>query len=83
MSLNLFFLLKNLRKCKKVVKNMDWIRAKDLPNHYPVSRRYITDLLRQFRAENEDGWIKDGKVMIVRKEDFERWWKQRSRQRPA
>ena len=57
---------------------MDWIRAKDLPNHYPVSRRYITDLLREFRAESKDGWIKDGRVMMVRKEDFERWWKQRS-----
>lgn len=61
---------------------MDWIRAKDLPNHYPVSRRYITDLLRQFRAESDD-WIKDGRVMIVKKESFEEWWKQRSRQRPA
>ena len=60
---------------------MDWIRAKDMPNHYPVSRRYITDLLREFRAENKDGWIKDGKVMMVRKEDFEEWWKRRSRNR--
>lgn len=59
---------------------MDWIRAKDLPSHYPVSRRYITDLLREFRAQNKDGWIKDGKVMIVKKEVFERWWKNRSLQ---
>ena len=59
---------------------MEWIRAKDLPSIYPVSQRYITDLLREFRAQNKDGWIKDGKVMIVKKEVFERWWKNRSLQ---
>jgi len=59
---------------------MEWIRAKDLPSIYPVSQRYITDLLREFRVQNKDGWIKDGKVMIVKKEVFERWWKNRSSQ---
>lgn len=61
---------------------MDWIRAKDIPSEYPISKTKACDLTRQFRAETDD-WIKDGRVLIIKKESFERWWKQRSRQRPA
>ena len=56
---------------------MDWIRAKDLPSIYPIKRTYACELLKQFRAES-DGWIKDGRVLIIKKEDFERWWKQKN-----
>ena len=59
---------------------MEWIRAKDLPSIYPVSQRYITDLLREFRSQNKDGWIKDGRVLIIKKEEFEKWWKKRGLQ---
>ena len=58
----------------------DWIRAKDVTSFYPVSRRYVTDLLRQFRAE-EDDWIKDGKVLLIKKDSFEEWWKQHGRRK--
>ena len=54
---------------------MEWIRAKDLPIVYPIGRSYAYELLQQFKAES-DGYIKDGKVLLVKKEDFERWWKE-------
>ena len=61
---------------------MDWIRAKDLPSIYPIKRTYACELLKQFRAESS-AWIKDGKVLIVKKEDFEEWWKNRSSRQSA
>jgi hypothetical protein len=61
---------------------MEWIRAKDLPNIYPIKKTYAYDLLRQFRAES-DGWIKDGRVLIVKKEEFERWWKNKGNRQSA
>ena len=53
---------------------MEWIRGKDIPSIYPIKRTYAYDLLQQFRAESDD-WIKDGNVLIVKKESFEEWWK--------
>lgn len=61
---------------------MDWIRGRDIPNVYPVKKTYAYELLRQFRAES-DAWIKDGNVLIVKKEEFEAWWKNRSNQQQA
>lgn len=56
---------------------MEWIRGKDIPNIYPVKKTYAYELLKQFRTES-DAWIKDGNVLIVKKEEFEKWWKSRS-----
>lgn len=61
---------------------MEWIRAKDITEVYPIKKTYAYDLLRQFRAES-DGWIKDGRVLIIKKEEFERWWKNKGNQQSA
>ena len=53
---------------------MEWIRGKDIPSIYPIQRTYAYELLRHFRAESDD-WIKDGQVLIVKKDSFEEWWK--------
>lgn len=53
---------------------MDWIRAKDVCSEYPISKSKAYDLLQQFRAESKD-WIKDGRIVIIKKSSFEEWWK--------
>ena len=53
---------------------MDWIRAKDVCSEYPISKSKAYDLIHQFRAESRD-WIKDGRIVIIRKSSFEEWWK--------
>lgn len=55
----------------------EWIRGRDIPQIYQIGKTHAYELLGQFRAESS-AWIKDGKVLIVRKEDFETWWRQRS-----
>jgi len=53
---------------------MDWIRAKDIPSEYPISKSKAYDLVSQFRADTRD-WIKDGRIVIIRKSSFEDWWR--------
>lgn len=58
---------------------MDWIRARDMTNVYPIGKTYAHELLRRFRQDaNPRDWIKDGNVLLVKKEAFEDWWKQKS-----
>lgn len=61
---------------------MEWIRGKDIPKTYQIGKTHAYELLGQFRAESS-AWIKDGKVLIIRKEDFEEWWKNRSSRQSA
>lgn len=58
------------------VQLMEWIRAKNLTSEYPIGKSYAQELLNQFRAQSDD-WIKDGRVLMVKKDSFETWWKQR------
>jgi len=53
---------------------MDWIRAKDIPSEYPISKSKAYDLVSQFRADTRD-WIKDGRIVIIKKSSFEDWWR--------
>ena len=53
---------------------MEWIRAKDIPSEYPISKSKAYDLVSQFRADTRD-WIKDGRIVIIRKSSFEDWWR--------
>jgi hypothetical protein len=62
---------------------MDWIRLKDIPNEYPIGIAYAKNLVKEFRAQTDDGWIKDGRVVIIDKRKFEAWWKNRSNQQQA
>lgn len=59
---------------------MEWIRVSDIPSVYPIKPAYAYELVKQFRAES-DGWIKDGKASLIRKADFEQWWKEKSLRR--
>lgn len=62
------------------VKLMDWIRGKEIPSIYPIGRTYAYELLRQFTAEADpQNYIKDGRVLIVRQESFEDWWRNRGK----
>jgi hypothetical protein len=57
---------------------MDWIRVKDIPNEYPIGISHAKSLVREFRSQTDSGWIADGRVVIVKKEEFEKWWKNRN-----
>lgn len=57
---------------------MDWIRAKDLCSEYPIGKNKANELLRQFRAQSND-WIKDERMVLLKKSSFEDWWKEKGR----
>lgn len=59
---------------------MNWIRVKDIPKEYPIGLTYAKNLVREFRSQSKDGWIADGRVVIVEKRKFEEWWKRRNQQ---
>lgn len=80
MSLAYIFLPNRLKAFNKGEK-MDWIRVKDIPKVYPIGLSHAKSLVREFRTQTNDGWIADGRVVIVKKEDFERWWKNRNKSR--
>jgi len=55
---------------------MGWIRAKTLPDTYGIGKTYAYGLLRQFTAvADPEDYIRDGKILIVRQESFETWWR--------
>jgi len=61
---------------------MDWIRAKDIPAYYPISRSYGAELVRQFEQDADpQAYIRDGRILIVRRDKFEEWWRERGRKR--
>lgn len=58
--------------------NSPWIRAKDIPDYYSISRWKGYELERLFRAQaDSEDYIKDGKIALVRISAFESWWRQR------
>lgn len=58
--------------------NSPWIRAKDIPDYYSLSRWKGYELARLFRAQADRGqYIKDGKIFLLKKESFENWWRQK------
>ncbi len=55
-----------------------WIRTTEIPEYYRIGKTKAFDLLREFKAQTDsDNWIKDGRVVIVRQEEFEKWWRSR------
>ena len=59
---------------------MEWIRAKNIPNTYGIGKSTAYALLKEFIAQaDKEDYIRDGKVLIVRKEKFEDWWRKRGR----
>lgn len=58
--------------------NSPWIRAKDIPDYYSLSRWKGYELARLFKAQADRcDVVKDGKILLVKKEPFEEWWRQR------
>lgn len=58
--------------------NTPWIRAKDIPDFYSLSRWKGYELARLFKAQaDKEDYIKDGKILLVKRESFENWWRQR------
>lgn len=57
-----------------------WIRAKEIPEKYKIGKTKSYTLLREFKAQTDTkNYIKDGKVLIVRQDQFEEWWENRGR----
>lgn len=56
--------------------NTPWIRAKDIPDFYSLSRWKGYELTRLFRAvADKNDFIEDGKIVLIRKSAFEDWWR--------
>lgn len=51
-----------------------WIRAKLMPDYYGISKATVYRLLADFRSEHPKDTIKNGNILIVRREKFEDWW---------
>jgi hypothetical protein len=69
-------------QCKSGGKTMgtQWIRAKDIPAEFGIKKSKTYELLREFQAQTDPrNYIKDGKVLIVRIEEFVDWWRNRGR----
>lgn len=57
-----------------------WIRAQEIPDIYRIGKTKSYELLREFKVQTDSkNYIKDGKVLIVRQEQFEEWWQNRGR----
>ena len=62
--------------------NSPWIRAKDIPDYYSISRWKGYELERLFRAQADPAdYIKDGKIALVRISAFENWWRKKGERR--
>lgn len=56
--------------------NTPWIRAKDIPDFYSLSRWKGYELTRLFRAvADKNDFIEDGKIVLIRRSAFEDWWR--------
>ena len=56
--------------------NSPWIRARDIPDFYSLSRWKGYELARLFKAQaDREDFIKDGKILLIKRESFEEWWR--------
>lgn len=57
----------------------EWMRPKEIASTYGIGRTRVYELVSQFRQEADPKYfIKDGGVLIVQREAFEEWWRNRS-----
>jgi hypothetical protein len=57
-----------------------WIRVRDLGEYYSMSRAHAYELAARFRAmADADDVIKDGRIVLIRKEAFEEFLRGRSK----
>ena len=57
-----------------------WIRDRDIPKEYSVSRSYATKLLSDMRKDDQTtdrDFILDGSIRLVRVEALEDFWRRR------
>ena len=57
-----------------------WIRMKDIPNEYHVSRSYVQQLVSDMRKDDqvtEKDFIIDGNIRLIRIEALEDFWRRR------
>lgn len=58
-----------------------YIRTRNIPEEYGVSRSYAEQLLKDMRDSGryEDSFIRDERVVLVSREGLERFWRERGR----
>lgn len=62
--------------------NSPWIRAKDLSEYYSFGRSHAYNLIREFKATaDEEDWLPDGKITLIRKTSFEEFLRNRGRRK--
>lgn len=57
-----------------------WVRVRDIPKEYSVSRSYATKLLSDMRKDDQTtdrDFILDGSIRLVRVEALEDFWRRR------
>ena len=59
-----------------------WIRSRDLAAYYSLGRTHSYDLVREFKATaDEEDWLPDGKITLIRKTSFEEFLRNRGRRK--
>lgn len=62
------------------MENRRWVRVRDIPKEYSVSRSYATKLLSDMRKDGQTtdrDFILDGSIRLVRVEALEDFWRRR------
>ena len=55
-----------------------WIRTRDIPSYYSISKTKAYELVREMRKKcSPDGFIDDEKIHLIRKDAFEAFWRNR------
>ena len=59
-----------------------WIRVKDMPEEFCIGRSTAYMLIREFKAQTDPkNFIQDGRITIIKKNQFEEWWRNRRSRR--
>lgn len=55
-----------------------WLRGRDVQTEYHIGKSKAYDLLREFRYQTDPkNIIRDGRVLLIRTDAFEEWWRNR------
>lgn len=58
-----------------------WMRGMDVPTEYHISKTKAYSLLREFRCQTDPkDYIVDGRILLIKKEEFEDWWRNRRKE---
>lgn len=58
-----------------------WIRGRDVQTVYHIGKTKAYELLREFQHQTDQkNIIRDGRVLLIKVEAFEDWWRNRRKE---